>query len=79
MLPNIFDRFYRAEGADAAHGGGTGLGPAIVKTIVEIHDGSVEVVSMVGKGSTFHVRLPLAGIRSNRHSGGNRICLIPIC
>ena len=61
-IANIFNRFYRAESARAAHDGGTGLGLAIVKKIVEMHNGSVEVISTVGKGSTFRIRLPLAEI-----------------
>jgi PAS domain S-box-containing protein len=63
-MTNIFNRFYRAESARAAHDGGTGLGLAIVKKIVEMHNGSVEVTSTVGEGSTFRIRLPLAEIQS---------------
>ncbi|MEO8607988.1 MAG: ATP-binding protein [Chloroflexota bacterium] len=59
-MTNIFNRFYRAESARAAHNGGTGLGLAIVKKIVEMHNGSVEVISTVGEGSTFRIHLPLA-------------------
>jgi signal transduction histidine kinase len=58
-LPHIFDRFYRVprdhDGAD-----GTGLGLSIVKAIVERHQGRVEVISEVDKGSTFTVYLPVA-------------------
>jgi two-component system, chemotaxis family, sensor kinase Cph1 len=54
-LPNIFDRFWRARGA---HGRGVGLGLAIAKGIVEAHDGSIDVTSEVGKGSTFWFTLP---------------------
>lgn len=56
-LPHIFDGLYRA---NQAQSGGTGLGLAISKKIVEAHKGSIKVVSHVGEGSTFYVRLPAA-------------------
>lgn len=58
-LPNIFDRFYRANDARAAVEGGTGLGLAIVKQIIDMHSGSIEVESQRGRGTTFRVKLPL--------------------
>jgi len=57
--PHIFDRFFRAANARATDPGGTGLGLAIVKKIVEQHQGSIEVHSAVGSGTTFSVYLPL--------------------
>jgi signal transduction histidine kinase len=57
-LPHIFERFYRADKARSKEKGGTGLGLAIVKRIIEIHQGKIEVISAVGKGSTFRVKLP---------------------
>lgn len=56
-LPRIFDRFYRAPGAAA---GGTGLGLALVREVVEWHGGRVEASSEVGVGTTFRVELPAA-------------------
>jgi signal transduction histidine kinase len=58
-LPFVFERFYRAKRSRAANPGGSGLGLSIVKWIVEAHKGSVGVESVVGKGSTFTVRLPV--------------------
>jgi signal transduction histidine kinase len=57
-LPRIFDRFFRGSRASEARGSGSGLGLAIVQSIVEMHGGTVEVESHVGKGSTFTVTLP---------------------
>jgi signal transduction histidine kinase len=57
-LPHIFDRFYRGSRANEARGSGSGLGLAIVRSIVDIHGGSVEVESGAGTGSRFTVRLP---------------------
>jgi signal transduction histidine kinase len=58
-LPHIFDRFYRGSRANEARGSGSGLGLAIVRSIVDIHGGSVSVESGPGSGSRFTVRLPM--------------------
>ena len=57
----MFERFYRVDPARSRATGGTGLGLAIVKHIATNHGGSVAVWSVVGSGSTFTLRLPLAG------------------
>jgi two-component system sensor histidine kinase BaeS len=59
-LPRVFDRFYRADAA-RERSGGTGLGLAIARMIVDQHGGEIRAESTPGAGSTFVVRLPVAG------------------
>jgi signal transduction histidine kinase len=54
----IFDRFAQADSSGTRRFGGTGIGLALVKEVLELHAGSISVQSELGKGSTFHVRLP---------------------
>jgi two-component system phosphate regulon sensor histidine kinase PhoR len=56
---HIFDRFYRIKNSQTRYIQGTGLGLAIVKSIIESHQGRIEVDSRPGEGSTFRVFLPL--------------------
>ena len=58
-VPHIFDRFWRVDKARSREEGGAGLGLSIAKWIVEMHSGSINVESELGKGSIFHLRVPL--------------------
>ena len=60
QLGHIFDRFYRGNIDGGERQPGTGLGLAIVKSLVDLHDGVIEVESTLGEGATFRVRLPRA-------------------
>lgn len=55
----IFDRFYRVSSDRSRGTGGSGLGLAIAMAITKAHNGSLQVQSELGKGSTFTIRLPL--------------------
>ncbi len=59
-LPNVFERFYRADKARTRESGGVGLGLSIGRWITEVHAGTIEVHSSPGRGSIFEVRLPIA-------------------
>ena len=56
----VFERFYRIDKARSRSSGGTGLGLAIAKEMMEMHGGRIELDSVVGQGSTFHLVFPLA-------------------
>lgn len=58
-IRRIFDRFYRADDSRTQETGGTGLGLSIVQQVVKLHGGTIDVVSQVGEGTTFTVRLPM--------------------
>lgn len=57
-LPHVFNRFYRSDRSRTPSSGGVGLGLAIVKSIVELHHGSVDVSSEIGKGTRVRLIFP---------------------
>lgn len=58
-IPSIFDRFIQVDKSLTRNHEGSGIGLSIVKSLVELHNGRVEVKSVYGKGSEFLVRLPV--------------------
>jgi signal transduction histidine kinase/DNA-binding response OmpR family regulator len=57
----IFDRFYQIDGSTTRRYGGTGLGLAVAKEIVEAHGGRISLQSAPNQGSVFTISLPLTG------------------
>ena len=56
-LPYVWDRFYKAD--KSRKGSGTGLGLAIAKHLVQLHRGDISLQSIVGKGTTAIIQLPI--------------------
>jgi signal transduction histidine kinase len=71
-LPNVFERFYRADPSRARATGGAGIGLALVKQSVVAHGGTVAVASTPGSGSCFSFTLPLARETVLSASAGRR-------
>ncbi len=65
-LPRLFERFYRVDTARSRDDGGTGIGLAIARSVVEAHGGHLEARSELGKGSVFTFDLPVATAAKNR-------------
>ena len=62
----VFDRFYQSDTSNSANLMGSGIGLALTKELVELHDGTIEVQSEVNEGSTFLVQLPILKNESSK-------------
>tara|TARA_R110002050_G_scaffold223338_2_gene359166 strand:- start:21881 stop:25930 length:4050 start_codon:yes stop_codon:yes gene_type:complete len=61
-IANLFDRFYQVDNASLPRQVGTGIGLSLVKEFVELMNGTIDVVSTLGKGCTFTVQIPVTNI-----------------
>ncbi|NJR46211.1 MAG: response regulator [Hyellaceae cyanobacterium CSU_1_1] len=64
-LESIFERFQQVDASDSRTKGGTGLGLAICRHIIEEHKGKIWVESVLGKGSSFYINLPIENTSSS--------------
>lgn len=69
-LGNIFDRFYQV---DKIHPNGSGIGLSLAKAFIELHGGSINVESILGKGSKFTVTLPVRHVSKNAATNVSRL------
>ncbi len=59
QIEKLFDRFHRVEGARGRSFEGSGIGLALVRELVKLHHGEIAVESEEGRGTAFHVTIPL--------------------
>ncbi|WP_063777306.1 ATP-binding protein [Scytonema millei] len=67
-LPRLFERFYRVEGSRGRSYEGSGIGLSLVRELVQLHSGTIDVKSVVDRGTTFTIAIPtgLAHLPSDR-------------
>jgi signal transduction histidine kinase len=71
-LPHVFERFWRADRSRDRTSGGTGIGLAICRRLVELQSGAIEAESQVGVGSTFRFSLPIVPKKMGDRNSGLR-------
>lgn len=71
QVQNIFNRFYQVDNSSTREHGGTGIGLALTKELVELHKGKISVKSEVGIGTEFIINLPLGSSYSKQYKTNN--------
>jgi signal transduction histidine kinase/CheY-like chemotaxis protein/AraC-like DNA-binding protein len=74
QLAHIFDRFYQSDITFEHHTKGSGIGLAIAREIVELHQGTIDVHSSEGKGTEFIIRLPMG----KEHLENHQVVDVPV-
>jgi signal transduction histidine kinase len=72
-LPRVFERFHRIEGTRSRTHEGSGIGLALVRDLVNLHGGSINVESELGRGTTFVVTVP----KGRAHLPADAIAAVP--
>ena len=74
-IESIFDEFHQVDRVRDEELGGTGIGLALTRRLVELHGGKIGVESVLGKGSTFWFTMPFAGTRmfESDDTNGNKL------
>ncbi|MGZ5336659.1 MAG: sensor histidine kinase, partial [Solirubrobacterales bacterium] len=67
-LEHVFERFWRADSSETARVGGSGLGLAIVRSLVELHGGTISADSTPGVGTSFRFTLPVSKAQAQASS-----------
>lgn len=62
----IFEPFFQGSGTNEARGSGSGLGLSISRQFVELHQGRIWLESVIGVGTTFHIRLPISPVEASK-------------
>ena len=78
QIPKVFDRFYQSENSRWRKNKGTGIGLALVKDLVELHEGTIELKSIAGIGTEITILLPLVQTLLNQDQGMEIPALDPI-
>jgi signal transduction histidine kinase len=76
-LPLVFERFYRVDPSRSREDGGTGIGLAIARSVVEAHGGRIWAESRIGKGSRFLFVLPTGHVADGRSNGSSSASELP--
>ena len=72
-LPHIFEKFFSTKSVDSQGQGGTGLGLALCKDVIESHKGRIRVETAIGHGTTFTVKLPMVAKPSFRRGNNPEV------